>query len=65
MESFSATLKKDLIYRLPLYKMTIDEVWNKIFAWIELYYNSKRRYTVNERNLPPIKKRALFSRAAA
>jgi len=31
MESFSATLKKDLIYRLPLYKMTIDEVWNKIF----------------------------------
>jgi len=57
--------EKDLIYRLPLYKMTIDEVWNKIFAWIELYYNSKRRYTVNERNLPPIKKRALFSRAAA
>ncbi len=45
--------------------MTRNEVRDKIFAWIELYYNSERRYTANEWNLPPLKKRALSSRAAA
>ncbi|WP_425806715.1 integrase core domain-containing protein [Desulfitobacterium sp. Sab5] len=60
MESFFATLKKDLIYRIPLYKLTREEVRSKVFAWIELYYNLERRYTANEGNLPPLKKRALF-----
>ena len=65
MESFFATLKKDLIYQLPLYKMARDEVRYKVFAWIELYYNTERRYTANEGNLPPLKKRALFFSLAA
>lgn len=65
MESFFATLKKELIYRLPLYKLTRDDVRCEIFSWIELYYNSDRRYTANENNLPPLKKRALSSIAAA
>ena len=65
MESFFATLKKDLIYQMPLYKMTRKEVRYKVFAWIELYYNAERRYTANEGNLPPLKKRALFFSLAA
>ena len=60
MESYFATLKNDLIYRLPLYKMDRDEVRHRIFAWIETYYNRKRRYTSNEHNLPPLVKRKLF-----
>jgi len=65
MESFFATLKKDLLYRLPLYKLTRDEVRREIFSWIELYYNSERRCTANEGCLPPLKKRALSSIVAA
>jgi hypothetical protein len=45
--------------------MTRDEVKYKVFAWIELYYNVERRYTANECNLPPLKKRALFFSPAA
>lgn len=60
MESFFATLKKDLIYRLPVYKMNRAEVRHYIFEWIETYYNRKRRHTSNERNLPPLVKRKLF-----
>lgn len=56
MERFFATFKKNLIYRLPLYKMTRDEVRREIFSWIELYYNLERRYTANENNLPPPKR---------
>lgn len=60
MESFFATLKKDLIYRLPVYKMNRAEVRHYIFEWIETYYNRKRRHTSNEQNLPPLVKRKLF-----
>ena len=56
-ESFFATLKKELIYKLPLSRMKREEVRARIFAWIEGYYNKKRRNTANERNLPPLKKR--------
>jgi putative transposase len=60
MESFFATLKKELIYRLPLYKMNRAEVRHQIFYWIESYYNRIRRHTSNEQNLPPFVKRKLF-----
>lgn len=60
MESFFATLKKELIYRLPLYKMTRGEVRSRIFEWIA-YYNLHRRHTSNDRNLPPMIKRKLFN----
>lgn len=60
MESFFATLKKELIYELPLSKLTREQVRQRIFAWIESYYNIERRHTSNEANMPPLKKRALF-----
>ncbi len=60
MESFFATLKKELIYRLPLYKMNRAEVRYHIFDWIESYYNRIRRHTSNEQNLPPLVKRRFF-----
>jgi transposase InsO family protein len=56
MESFFATLKKELIYRLPLYKLTRTEIRFLIFEWIA-YYNRKRRHTSNAGNLPPLMKR--------
>jgi transposase InsO family protein len=63
MESFFATLKKELIYRLPLYRLTRKEVRIYIFEWIA-YYNRKRRHTANENSLPPLIKRELYSRGA-
>ena len=60
MESFFATLKKELIYRLPIYKMTRAEVKHMIFEWIESYYNRMRRHTSNEHNLPPLVKRRRY-----
>lgn len=65
MESFFATLKKELIYRLPLYKMTRDEVKSRIFEWIMGYYNRRRRHTANESKLAPLVKRELYSRQNA
>lgn len=59
-ESFFATLKKELIHRLPLYKMNRAEIRHHIFDWIEIYYNRKRRHTSNEQSLPPLVKRWLF-----
>ena len=61
-ESFFATLKKDLIYRLPLSRMKKKELQTRIFAWIEGYYNKKRRNTANDGNLPPLLKRDAYYR---
>ena len=61
-ESFFATLKKDLIYRLPLSRMKKKELQTRIFAWIEGYYNKKRRNTANDGNLPPLLKRDAYHR---
>ncbi|GAB6274651.1 MAG: hypothetical protein STSR0004_15150 [Peptococcaceae bacterium] len=62
IESFFATLKKELIYRLPVYKMNRAEIRYliSIFDWIESYYNRKRRHTSNEHKLPPLVKRKFF-----
>lgn len=60
MESFFATLKKELIYRLPLYRLTRNEVRGYVFEWIA-YYNRKRRHTANEGALPPLVKRKMYS----
>ena len=59
-ESFFATLKKEIIHKLPLYKLTKDEVRIKIMAWVEGYYNKKRRNTANAGNLAPLKKREQY-----
>ena len=61
IESFIATLKKELLYRQPLSTMSRDEVRALIFEWIS-YYNLRRRHTSNEGNMPPLGKRKLFHR---
>lgn len=53
MESFFATLKKELLYRLPTYKMKRDEVKAVIFRYVFTYYNQMRIYTSNPSGLPP------------
>lgn len=64
MESFFATLKKELIYRMPLYKMTREEVRSRIFQWLA-YYNQRRRHTSNDAKRPPLVKRELWNRQSA
>ena len=53
MESFFATLKKELLYRLPTYKMKKSEVKSWIFRYVFGYYNTVRIYTSNPYGLPP------------
>ena len=60
MESFFATLKKELLYRIPTYRMTREEVKQIIFKYVFTYYNQKRIYTSNPNSLPPAANRRLF-----
>ena len=60
MESFFATLKNELIYKLPLSQMTREQVRLEVFAWIEGYYNRNRRHATNDGKLPPLVKRELY-----
>lgn len=60
MESFFATLKKELIYGLALSQLTCDEVKKLIFRWIECDYNTVRPYSANEGDLPPLQKRKAY-----
>ena len=53
MESFFATLKKEHLYRIPTYKMKMDEVKAIIFRYVFVYYNRIRIYTSNPDGLPP------------
>ena len=53
MESLFATLKKELLYRIPTYKMKMDEVKAIIFRYVFVYYNRIRIYTSNPDGLPP------------
>lgn len=65
MESFFATLKKELVYRLHCVSMKRDQVRQMIFRWIETYYNPLRRNTANEDHLPPLVKRRRWLSAQA
>lgn len=60
MESFFATLKKELLYRLPVYKMSMEEVKRIVFRYIFTYYNRVRIYTSNPEGLPPTAYRQLY-----
>jgi len=60
MESFFATMKKELIYELNYKNMTKSELRAVIFNWIELDYNRERFYSANEDYLPPLQKRKLY-----
>lgn len=53
MESFFATLKKELLYRIPTYNMKMNEVKSLIFRYVFTYYNTVRIYTSNPDGLPP------------
>ena len=53
MESFFATLKKELLYRIPTYRMKRENVKSIIFRYVFTYYNQKRIYTANPGGYPP------------
>ena len=53
MESFFATLKKELLYRIPTYRMTMEEVKSAVFRYVFTYYNQVRVYTRNPNGWPP------------
>lgn len=53
MESFFATLKKEKIYRVPVYRLTRDQVKSIIFRYIFVYYNRIRISSVNPAGLSP------------
>ncbi len=66
MESFFETLKKELIYRLPVYRMIVAEVKERVFCYVFVYYNRIRVYTDNPFGYPPAVFRELqHSQAAA
>ena len=46
-------MKKELIYRIPAYRMRMDEVRTLIFRYVFTYYNRLRVYTANPDGLPP------------
>lgn len=60
MESFFATLKKELLYRIPTHKMKRNEVKSIIFRYVFTYYNQMRIYTANPYGLPPAVYRRLL-----
>ncbi len=60
MESFFATLKKELLYRIPTYRMKMSEVKSWIFKYVFAYYNTVRIYTSNPSGLPPAEYRRML-----
>ena len=53
MESFFATLKKELIYRISAYRLSMEEVKSQVFRYVFVYYNRIRVYTANPGGWPP------------
>ncbi|MBO6017161.1 MAG: IS3 family transposase [Oscillospiraceae bacterium] len=53
MESFFATLKKELIYRIPAYRLSKEKVKTLVFRYVFVYYNRIRVYTANPGGWPP------------
>ena len=60
MESFFATIKKELLYRIPTYRMKRATVKSIIFRYVFVYYNRIRIYTSNPNGMPPSIYRQLF-----
>ena len=57
MESFFATLKKELIYRMGSEHFPRRQVQSAVFRYINGYYNLRRIYTPNPHGLPPARYR--------
>ena len=47
MESFFATLKKELLYRIPTHRIKMSEAKSWIFKYVFTYYNTERIYASN------------------
>lgn len=62
MESFFATLKKKLLYKIPTYKMKIEQVKAIIFRYVFTYYNRVRIYTSNPDGLSPTAYRRILDK---
>ena len=65
MESFFATLKKELIYQVSAYRLTMEEVKSLVFRYVFIYYNRIRVYTANPDGWPPETWRKIFLRQTA
>ena len=65
MESFFATLKKEKLYRIPMYRMTREEIKSIIFRYIFGYYNTVRITSTNPYGLPPVAYRKSVEAKAA
>ena len=59
MESFFATLKKEKLYKLPIYKMKREDVKTVIFRYIFGYYNTQRVNSFNVGGFPPVTVRTM------
>ena len=64
MESFFATLKKELLYRIPTHTMKRSRVKTIIFRYVFTYYNTIRINTSNPGGLPPAAYRIRQTEAA-
>lgn len=64
MESFFATLKKELLYQIPTTRMTMEEVKKEVFRYIFTYYNRIRVHTSNPEGLAPTACRKLWEKSA-
>lgn len=64
MESFFATLKKELLYRIPTHTMRRSKVETIIFRYVFTYYNTIRINTSNPGGLPPAAYRIMQSEEA-
>lgn len=53
MESFFATLKKELLYRISTYRMTMEQIKTRVFRYVFTCYNQMRVYASNSDALPP------------
>lgn len=65
MESFFATLKKELIYRISAYRLNMEEVKTLVFRYVFVYYNRVRVYTANPGGWPPEVWRRMYCKQAA
>ena len=65
MESFFATIKKELLYRIPAYRMSMEQVKTMVFRYVFIYYNKIRGYTRNPGGLPPAVFRRMRQEEAA
>ena len=65
MESFFATLKKELIYKVSAYRLSMAEVKSLVFRYVFVYYNRIRVYTANPGGWPPETRRRMSLKQVA